>query len=98
MSSARTDLYDIETLMAGARRLEADGASTEDLLAYLRESGASPIASMAVLHQMTGITVSEAKGIVWASQTWADKRADQDSFIADAEKVVNDAGRRSDDE
>jgi hypothetical protein len=89
----RTDLYDIAKLTAGARRLDERGASTDEVLTYLRQAGASPIASMNVLHEMAGISVSEAKSIVWNSTTWADKKADQETFIADAEKVLSDLDR-----
>lgn len=90
-SSHRTDVYDIEKLTVGARRLGERGATIDEVLTYLRQSGASPIASVQVLREMTCMAVSEAKSIVWNSQTWADRRVGQENFIAAAEKVRNDA-------
>ncbi len=69
---------DISSFVVRARKLEAAGASTDEILRRVRADGASPIASIQVLRELRGLTVSEAKLIVWQSPVWADKRPDHD--------------------
>jgi hypothetical protein len=65
-------MRDLPALDAVARAAREDGGSIDEILARLREEGASPVASMAVLNHVLGIGLKESKPIVWRSKVWAD--------------------------
>jgi hypothetical protein len=65
--------YDIPALDAIAREVERRGGTTDEVLASLRDAGASPIASMQVLCEIRGISVGDAKRVVWSSPIWSDR-------------------------
>jgi hypothetical protein len=75
--------YDFVALGAIAGEAERRGGTTDEMLALLREAGASPVASMKVLSDLRGIEVGEAKQIVWGSPVWVDLRLAQERLEAD---------------
>ena len=75
--------YDFAALDAIAREVERRRGATDEVLARLRDAGASPVASMKVLCDLRGIGVGEAKQIVWGSPVWADLRPTQEQLEAD---------------
>jgi hypothetical protein len=75
--------YDFAALDAIAREVERRRGATDEVLARLRDAGASPVASMKVLCDLRGIGVGEAKQIVWGSPVWADLRPAQEQLEAD---------------
>ena len=82
--------YDSAALDAIATEVERRGGTTDEVLARLRDAGASPVASMRVLCDMRGIRVGEAKQIVWASPVWADRRPAQERLEADLLDALDD--------
>jgi hypothetical protein len=75
--------YDFVALDAIAGEVERRGGTTDEVLAGLRDAGASPVASMKVLSDLRRIGVGEAKQIVWGSPVWADLRPAQERLEAD---------------
>jgi hypothetical protein len=80
--------YDFRSLMSSSRQMFVKGASVDQVLKHLRELGASPVASMKVLHDVLGISVTEAKESVLASDAWADQKPEFDRSNAIVEEVL----------
>ena len=57
-----------------ARSLIAEGATTEDVLARLRQAGHDQSESRKALRESAGMTVWEARVAVFESETWSDVR------------------------
>ncbi|HEX6507105.1 MAG TPA: hypothetical protein VF221_05680, partial [Chloroflexota bacterium] len=55
------------------QRLDA-GATTEELLRFLRDNGANPIDSIIVLRAFLKISLKEARQLLHASETWSQFR------------------------
>jgi hypothetical protein len=70
--------YDFTGLTSSSRELLIRGGSIEDVLRHLRDDGVSPVASMKVLRDLIGISVTDAKDIVLSSDAWADKKPEFD--------------------
>jgi ribosomal protein L7/L12 len=91
--------YDWTLLRAIADRALARDAPLDELLAELRAAGASPIASIKLLHDSRGLSVGEAKLAVFTSPVWSDAKAAHDQLEADVEEalgpgVSRDIGQR----
>lgn len=71
---------DLNAIMEFSRELLSRGASTDDLLAKLREKGCSKIDSMKFLMQLKGLPLSEAKRAVHLSKAWESDRERDDAF------------------
>jgi len=67
-------------LATECRKLNDSGADLEDILTYLRNEGCSKIDSIVVLHEVLGISLGDAKGLVHCSSTWRDVREQDDAF------------------
>lgn len=59
-------------LLALARRMEAEGRGTEEVLEAFRARSASIVESMKVMRELKGISLGEAKDLVHYSETWRD--------------------------
>jgi hypothetical protein len=91
--------FDYAYLDAVAGEVERSGGTMDEVLASLRQAGASPLASMKVLHDLRGIGLRDAKRIVWGSPIWADllpayERLEAD--IVEALDTVSDRGTLAD--
>ena len=83
-------MYDFSRLNGISRDLVLRGASTDEVLQALRDAGASPVASMKVLRNTTGVGLAEAKVIVWSSNVWADQRDGHARLVDD---LIEELGR-----
>jgi hypothetical protein len=63
-------------------------ARIEEALAELRRLGFLTLQSILILHQVTGMSLTEGKRIVFSSETWRDLRADREAFEAEVEEAV----------
>jgi len=66
-------MYEFDRLNRIASEALERGLSTDEILAVLRAAGATPLPSMKVLRNTTGIGLGEAKRLVWLSPVWADE-------------------------
>ena len=66
-------MYDFDRWNGIAREALERGSSTDEIVAALRAAGATPVPSMKVLCETTGIGLGEAKQLVWSSPVWADE-------------------------
>ena len=83
--------YDWAALGAVAGEVEGGGGTTDEVFDSLRQAGASPLASMKVLHDLRGIRLGEAKRIVWGSPIWADHLPAQERLEADVAEAFDTA-------
>lgn len=58
----------------------AGDGSEEELIADLRAEGCSKIESIAVLREVLGVNLGDAKRLVHCSSTWSDVRHRDDEF------------------
>jgi hypothetical protein len=82
-----------EVLENGACDMQARGAPSEEILAYLRSNGASILESMRILKNVLGLSLAEAKQIVHFSETWSDMRDEHDRIhdvLEDVVKAISD--------
>jgi hypothetical protein len=82
--------YDIPDLVAQVRSLHDRQTSTDDVLRTLRAARASPIACIAVLRELFGWTVSEAKSVVWASEVWREHLPAQAELENTLERIAGE--------
>ena len=68
------------------------GFTTEEILARLRASGATPIDSLKVLRRLFGIDLARAKEIIDSSDTWADMREATEEIRRTAIKAILEEG------
>jgi hypothetical protein len=59
--------------LAAGRDVQVEGGSTDAILEHLRSVGASRNESIAVLHDLLGLSISDAAAAVRDSPIWADK-------------------------
>ncbi len=78
-----------ERYLGDARELLKQGEAVEVVLAFVRKAGASPIDSIKVLMDVTGVPLAEAKHTVHFSEAWRDMRDDHEEFH---ERVIQAAG------
>lgn len=69
-----------------SRRMYDTGRSTEDILAWLREQGATKVESIRLLIELAGVANEEAKMIVHWSDTWRDTREADEELQASVEE------------
>ena len=94
-----TSVPPIDPAMARqAQRLRDDGASSETVLGFLRDSGCGKIDSIMIFQIVYGVTHALAKETVHNSETWRDRREGDNNFHdhlwkerADAAKDPNGA-------
>jgi len=67
--------------VARVKHLYTASSATEDILAFLRKEGSTKIDSVRLLHLGTGVSLTEAKKIVFLSQTWSDRFASDEQFL-----------------
>ena len=70
----------IETIRIKSRRLKAAGATTEKVIAYLREQGCSKTLSIVIIADVYGYDMANAKRKVHFGQTWADTRESDEKW------------------
>ena len=58
-----------------ARGLRSSGVELEEVLAVLRDRGASIVDSLKVVREVEQVTLGQAKALVDQSLTWADARS-----------------------
>jgi ribosomal protein L7/L12 len=71
-----------------SRRVYEDGRSTEEVLTFLRQRGATKVESIRLLSELSGLTADEAKLAVHWSDTWRDVRAADDELHATIEEAA----------
>jgi ribosomal protein L7/L12 len=80
-----------EETIERCRQMLAEGKSVDTVLAYLRATNVSKIASMQVLMTVMNVSLKQAKEMVHLSTVWSDRRqrddAFHDSLIVEAEKL-----------
>ena len=80
-------MVDRNRLISECSRLDENGVSLENIIAYLRSEGCWKIDSIAILREVLGIGLGDAKRLVHLSATWHDVR-NQDDELHDR---LNDA-------
>jgi ribosomal protein L7/L12 len=73
-------------------RMAADGASHEVMVAEMRTMGLSKPHSMALLRNVTSMTLGEAKKAVHFSPTWSDRRVADEEFEENLYRTAIRAG------
>jgi ribosomal protein L7/L12 len=66
----------------------AAGADSERILYALRSAGADPIESLKALRAVTGMNLTEAKRVLFFSETWADRRSEFDAAERTLEAAI----------
>ncbi len=85
--------FDFERCLVEAHaRLEA-GATTEDVLEFLRQSGASILQSIRLLCHAKNIDLGESKRLVHFSKTWEDFREGSEQLQNEAESATLELAR-----
>lgn len=79
----------MNTLLHRCREMFGTGAPVDDVLGLMRYEGQSRTASIAMLIELTGMTLREAKTAVHLSPAWADVREETDTFHAQMERAVD---------
>ncbi|HET8669751.1 MAG TPA: hypothetical protein VFM05_03720 [Candidatus Saccharimonadales bacterium] len=64
---------DLESMMKECQKRASRGASSEDLILYLRREGITIVESMKVLKEIYKLSLGEAKELVTAHPAWADE-------------------------
>ena len=82
--------YDIPALTTVALERYRAGDTDEAVLLALRNAGASPIASAAVLRKARGISMDQAKTVTFDSEVWADQRTQLRTNREWAERLVQE--------
>jgi hypothetical protein len=72
-----------------AEKLVSTGGDTELVLSFLREQGMDERDSMYLIAGLMGMTVTEAKSMIYKSETWSEVRGRDEQF----RKVARDALR-----
>ena len=65
-------------ILRRCHELLSQGATMEELIAMLRESGCMKMESIKMMRTVTGMSLREAKAAVHLSETWADVRESHD--------------------
>ena len=74
-----------------ALELRRANASSEEVLAKLREAGASPIQSVGLLHEVHGLPLADAKRVLHESEAWRDQRPIWDELHEEIEHASAEA-------
>jgi ribosomal protein L7/L12 len=77
-------------LMAKGRELRAAGCSRDEVLDFLRTSGASKIDSMRVLVELEQLSLAVAKEVVDSSPVWQDLSSRDAEVREDLSKALHD--------
>jgi hypothetical protein len=72
------------------RQMLRSGATVDDILGIMRREGESRIASIAVLMELTGMSLREAKIAVHTSSVWGDLRNETEVFHERLEQAAED--------
>jgi hypothetical protein len=73
-------MVDRHRLIGECRKLKQDGVDLESVVAYLRDEGCWKIDCIAILREVLGISLGDAKRLVYGSSTWRDVREQDDTF------------------
>jgi hypothetical protein len=75
-------MVDRHRLIGECRKLKQDGVDLESVVAYLRDEGCWKIDCIAILREVLGISLGDAKRFVHGSSTWrdVDVREQDDTF------------------
>jgi ribosomal protein L7/L12 len=73
-------MVDRHRLIGECRKLKQDGVDLESVVAYLRDEGCWKIDCIAILREVLGISLGDAKRLVHGSSTWRDVREQDDTF------------------
>jgi hypothetical protein len=77
-------------LMTKGRELRAAGRSRDEVLGFLRTSGASKIDSIRVLVELEQMTLGAAKQVVDSSPVWEDLKTRDSEVREDLSKALHD--------
>ena len=72
------------------QRMIEDGATSDDVLAFLRERGRAKLESIAVVSNLPGMDLRSAKPLVHNSPVWADRRETDEAFHDQLEVAFRD--------
>ena len=72
------------------RNAYSESADAESFLRFLRDKGFSRIASMGILAELSGCSLSAAKELVHYSNAWSDQREEANRFYDELEEVVKE--------
>jgi ribosomal protein L7/L12 len=81
---------ELSEILAHQRALFDDGKPIEDVLADLREEGASVIDCIRAVMSLMSLSLSEAKELVHNSEAWKDMRASFEADHAELERRLNE--------
>lgn len=84
--------YDFDFCLREGHGMRNEGRSTEEVLRFFRENGATPIESIKLLRALDGIDLGEAKKAVHFSETWKDFREGSELLHEEAEKAAIELG------
>jgi len=68
-------------IVAKVKHLHTASSPAEDIVAFLRKEGSTKVDSIRLLHLGTGMSLTEAKKIVFLSQTWSDRFQSDEQFL-----------------
>jgi hypothetical protein len=88
--NAPRESHDLTPLVNKARQKHDRGASTEELLRWMRDEGESPLGSMLVIQHLFNLSPSESKSLVWGSETWADKLAQHRELEREVDRTLGE--------
>lgn len=83
-------MADTDDLTGAIQKMLASGATHEEVLKYLRNSGLEVIDSIKVLRRATGMDLLTAKREVHYSQTWRDRLDAHERFHDAVEQAIED--------
>lgn len=73
-------MKDLTTMIQRGQQLRAQGATSEDIVLFLRAQGCSKVESIAAIARILEVALGRAKEIVHTSKTWEDIRERDDRF------------------
>ena len=82
-----------DDIVTNIRNLAASGASQDDLIQKMRDSGLNIIASINLLRRFFPLSTNEAKHIVHRSKTWSDCRASNEAIHDAAFQAAEELAR-----
>jgi ribosomal protein L7/L12 len=79
----------VAKLVDECKQLQEDGKQVEEIILYLRQVTGRKILSMKVMAELLGISIREAKELVHNSNSWADAREGDETFIETIIEAIN---------
>jgi hypothetical protein len=83
-----------DDIVTNIRNLAASGASQDDVIQKMRDSGLNIIASIKLLKRFFPLSTNEAKYVVHCSNTWSDCRAANEAIHEAAFQAAEELARQ----